>query len=79
MFPAWHIALTALITAGLSGGGTWLFASHQRSVVDALLVGIAAGLGILLWPSGWWPHSGELRPPDAWHERKHWQHSSRCW
>jgi hypothetical protein len=52
MFPVWHIALTALITAGLSGGGTWLFASRKRSVVDALLVGIAAGLGILLWRLG---------------------------
>jgi len=52
MFPAWHIALTALITAVLSGSGAVVAARQQRSVVDALLVGIAAGLGILLWRLG---------------------------
>jgi hypothetical protein len=62
MFPAWHIALTSLITAiltaALAGGaivqrrmqGT----SGQRAdhILDALMIGLAAGLGVLLWRLG---------------------------
>ena len=52
MFPTWHIALTALITAVLAGGGAVLVPRQQRSAVDAVLVGTAAGLGVLLWRMG---------------------------
>ena len=62
MFPAWHIALTSLITAVLSAalaGATIVLrrsegASGQRAgqVLDALVIGLAAGLGVLLWRLG---------------------------
>jgi hypothetical protein len=52
MFPAWHIALTALVTAGITTGGTaaWPGYPSARSVLSDLVgVGLAAGLGVLLW------------------------------
>lgn len=52
MFPAWHIAVTALVTAVLASGGALVAQRQQRSVMDALLVGGAAGLGVLLWRLG---------------------------
>jgi hypothetical protein len=62
MFPAWHIALTSLITAVLTAalaGATIVLhrsegAPGQRAgqVLDALVIGLAAGLGILLWRLG---------------------------
>lgn len=33
MFPIWHIALTALFTAVLSGGGAVLVPRQQRSML----------------------------------------------
>ena len=62
MFPAWHIALTSLITAvltaALAGATIVLRRSEQLpapragQVLDALVTGLAAGLGILLWRLG---------------------------
>lgn len=66
MFPAWHIALTALVTAALTtiiaaGITAWRGArptsSHvsgwsSRAVGDLLGVGIASGLAVLLWRLG---------------------------
>ena len=62
MFPAWHIALTSLITVVLTAmlaGATMILrrserASSQRAgqVLDALVIGLAAGLGVLLWRLG---------------------------
>ena len=62
MFPAWHIALTSLITAvltaALAGAAIVLRRSEQLpvpragQVLDALAIGLAAGLGILLWRLG---------------------------
>jgi hypothetical protein len=62
MFPTWHIALTSLITAiltaALAGGAIVQRRSKRGSgqradqVVDALMIGIAAGVGILLWRLG---------------------------
>jgi len=62
MFPAWHIALTSLITAvltaALAGATIILRRSEQLlvpragQVLDALVIGLAAGLGILLWRLG---------------------------
>jgi hypothetical protein len=62
MFPVWHIALTALITtllaAALAGATTVLRRSErapgQRAgqILDVLAIGLAAGLGVLLWRLG---------------------------
>jgi hypothetical protein len=65
MFPAWQIALTSLITAILTAafaGATMVLrradsstpAPSQRTgqILDALLIGLAAGLGVLLWRLG---------------------------
>ena len=52
IFSAWHITLTALVTAVLTSGGTFVTGWQQRSVMDALSVGGASGLGILLWRLG---------------------------
>jgi hypothetical protein len=65
MFPAWHIALTALVTAVLTAAVTAALtaagmagwrgrASARRSllVADVVGVGLATGLGVLLWRLG---------------------------
>ncbi|HEV2460656.1 MAG TPA: hypothetical protein VGS80_20065, partial [Ktedonobacterales bacterium] len=63
MFPAWHIALTALVTATLTAAVTaaWRRARlvsgrasewSLRAAGDLIGVGIAAGLGVLLWRLG---------------------------
>ena len=65
MFPAWHIALTSLITAALTAALAWVAMARRRAnsasqapitsaspLVDALVIGIAAGLGVLLWRLG---------------------------
>jgi hypothetical protein len=65
MFPAWQIALTSLITAILTAAlagaimvlrraGSSTPAPSQRTgqILDALLIGFAAGLGVLLWRLG---------------------------
>lgn len=57
MFPAWHIALTALVTAAITVGGTAVLPPHtlghpRFAVGDLIGVGIAAGLGVLLWRLG---------------------------
>src|SRR5262249_9074401 len=65
VFPAWHIALTALVTAALTAVGTaaWYLRTMRRTsglasrwsprVVGELLgVGLASGLGVLLWRLG---------------------------
>jgi hypothetical protein len=55
MFPAWHITLTALATAVLTAGATAGWLATRRSgrrplaLGDLIGVGIAAGLGVLLW------------------------------
>lgn len=57
MFPVWHIALTALATAAITMGGTagWPVRTAGRPLLalgDLVGVGIAAGLGVLLWRLG---------------------------
>jgi hypothetical protein len=65
VFPTWHIALTSLITAALTAAlagvtialprskpTTEAPGQRPRQVVDALLIGLAAGLGVLLWRLG---------------------------
>ena len=65
MFPVWHIALTSLITAvvtaalaavtmALRRSGSSTQASTQRGsqILDTLMIGFAAGLGVLLWRLG---------------------------
>jgi hypothetical protein len=65
MFPAWQIALTSLITAILTAalaGATMVLRRADSSkpapsprtgqMLDALLIGLAAGLGVLLWRLG---------------------------
>jgi hypothetical protein len=65
MFPAWQIALTSLITAILTAAlagairvlrraDSSMPAPSQRTgqILDALLIGLAAGLGVLLWRLG---------------------------
>jgi hypothetical protein len=65
MFPAWHIALTSLITAALTAALAWVTMARRRAnsasqapitsaspLVDALIIGLAAGLGVLLWRLG---------------------------
>ena len=65
MFPAWHIVLTSLITAALTAALAWVAMARRRAnsasqapitsaspLVDALVIGIAAGLGVLLWRLG---------------------------
>jgi hypothetical protein len=52
MFPAWHIALTALVTAVVVSGSIFLSHRSQGFTVDLLLTGGAAGLGVLLWRLG---------------------------
>lgn len=64
MFPAWHIALTALVTAvltaALTAAGTagWRGRTSARPpllVGDVVGVGLAAGLGVLLYSGAWAP------------------------
>lgn len=65
MFPPWHIALTSLITAvltaALAGGtialrrskpDTTISGQRTSQVVDILMIGLSAGLGVLLWRLG---------------------------
>jgi hypothetical protein len=57
MFPAWHIVLTALVTAALTLGGTagWPVRAAGRpqlALGDLVGVALAAGLGVLLWRLG---------------------------
>jgi hypothetical protein len=69
MFPAWRIALTALVTAvitavitaaGASGLAGWRRRTSGRASAwwslftwgDGMGVGVAAGLGVLLWRLG---------------------------
>jgi hypothetical protein len=65
MFPIWRIALTSLITAALTAalaGGTVALrrsrsapqipSQRASQLVDALVIGLAAGLGVLLWRLG---------------------------
>lgn len=55
MFPTWHIAVTAAITAVLVGAMVPLARIPRplsRTLLDVLGVGLAAGLGILLWRLG---------------------------
>ena len=62
MFPAWHIALTSLITAiltaALAGAIMVLRRSqgasghHAVQLLDGLMIGLAAGLGVLFWRLG---------------------------
>jgi hypothetical protein len=65
MFPAWHIALTSLITAALTAALAAMTIVLRRSksasqvpstrtgqLIDVLLIGLAAGLGVLLWRLG---------------------------
>lgn len=57
MFPAWHIAVTALVTAAVTTAGTagWRGRKSGRAALapgDRVGVGLAAGLGVLLWRLG---------------------------
>ena len=66
MFPAWHIALTSFITAVLTAALAGVTLVLRRSeptqqasslragqqILDALVVGLVAGLGVLLWRLG---------------------------
>jgi hypothetical protein len=65
MFPAWHIAVTALVTGVLTAAATAALmvagtagwrgrASVRRSLLlgDVIGVGLSAGLGVLLWRLG---------------------------
>ena len=65
MFPAWHIALTSLTTAVLTAALAGLVmalrrskaaadvsGSRTRQIMDLLMIGLAAGLGVLLWRLG---------------------------
>jgi hypothetical protein len=66
MFPTWHIALTALVTAALTAAGMGAWRGRTFSgrtfngtsawtplmLVDVVGVGVAAGLGVLLWRLG---------------------------
>lgn len=57
MFPVWHIALTALLTAALTIAGTAAWPARTvgwrlLAFGDLVGVGIVAGLGVLLWRLG---------------------------
>jgi hypothetical protein len=61
MFPAWHIAVTSLVTAAITAAGTagWRRPTSQRTtgrspltLGDVVGVSVAAGLGVLLWRLG---------------------------
>jgi hypothetical protein len=57
MFPAWHIALTALVTAVFTAAvpTAWCGRRSGRASLalgDRVGVGVAAGLGVLLWRLG---------------------------
>lgn len=60
MFPAWRIAVTALVTAVLTtaiAGGTaaWRWRTSERTSLafgELVGVGVASGLGVLLWRLG---------------------------
>src|SRR5258705_8548900 len=57
MFPAWHIAVTAIVTGVVTSAVTAATAAGWRgrsSLVlgDLVGVGVAAGLGVLLWRLG---------------------------
>jgi hypothetical protein len=65
MFPAWRIALTSLATSAVSAALAGMAIALRRSkrttttagrgtsqVVDALMIGRVAGLGVLLWRLG---------------------------
>lgn len=60
MFPAWHIAVTSLVTAAVTTGTMVGMAGRlrrpsgrsTRALGDLVGVGVAAGLGVLLWRLG---------------------------
>lgn len=61
MFPAWHIAVTSLVTAAIIAAGMagWRRRTSRRTSArspltlgDMVGVGVAAGLGVLLWRLG---------------------------
>lgn len=57
MFPAWHIAVTAFVTAIVTSAGTvgWRWRASGRTSLragDLIAVGVASGLGVLLWRLG---------------------------
>jgi hypothetical protein len=62
VFPAWHIALTALISGALAAmltgagvlgwRGSTLLPWSRQTLGDLVGVGIASGLGVLLWRLG---------------------------
>lgn len=61
MFPAWHIAVTSLVTAVLTAAATaaWRARTSDGTAIgspltlgDVVGVGVAAGLGVLLWRLG---------------------------
>lgn len=65
MFPAWHIVLTSLITAALTAALAGMTIALRRSkpaprvpgtrtgqLVDLLMIGLTAGLGVMLWRLG---------------------------
>jgi hypothetical protein len=65
VFPAWHIALTALVTAALTAAGTAGWRLREAKLVstrvstwsshgagDIVGIGVASGLGVLLWRLG---------------------------
>jgi len=52
MFSTVHIAITAGITALICSGGVALLQRHSLNGIDSVIVGLAAGIGILLWRLG---------------------------
>jgi hypothetical protein len=65
MFPTWQIALTSLISAVLTAALAGMIIARRRSkaasqapttgarqLADVLVIGLAAGLGVLLWRLG---------------------------
>jgi hypothetical protein len=65
MFPAWHTALTSLVTAALTAALAGVAIAVRRTqpasaipvqrasqIVDVLMIGLAGGLGVFLWRLG---------------------------